>query len=136
MKRAVPPPPAGVPVHRGHSERRRSGIRELAQDYVGMIAELIARNSEARLVDLARGLGVTRHGRPTLRRLQSRGLVTTQPPVDLPDRCRRSSPRCRRRHDWWCGFSWPRRPRALPIGRRGAFTSVETLAAFENASAR
>jgi DtxR family transcriptional regulator, manganese transport regulator len=45
-----------------------------------MIADLIAKNGEARLVDLARGLGVTHvTAGQTLRRLQGRGLVTTQP---------------------------------------------------------
>lgn len=45
-----------------------------------MIAELITKTGEARLIDLARGLGVTHvtAGR-TLQRLQRQGLVTTQP---------------------------------------------------------
>lgn len=45
-----------------------------------MIAELISKTGEARLIDLARGLGVTHvtAGR-TLQRLQRKGLVTTQP---------------------------------------------------------
>lgn len=69
-----------VPV-RGHSARaRKDHEQELAQDYVEMIAELITKTGEARLIDLARGLGVTHvtAGR-TLQRLQRQGLVTTQP---------------------------------------------------------
>ena len=69
-----------VPV-RGHSERTRNDhSQELAQDYVEMIAELISKTGEARLIDLARGLGVTHvTASRTLQRLQRKGLVTTQP---------------------------------------------------------
>jgi DtxR family manganese transport transcriptional regulator len=45
-----------------------------------MIAELIATSGEARLTDLARGLGVTHvTASRTVRRLQRQGLVTAQP---------------------------------------------------------
>jgi DtxR family transcriptional regulator, manganese transport regulator len=66
---------------RGHSaRRRRDHSQELAQDYVEMIADLIARTGEARLIDLARGLGVTHvTAARTLQRLQREGLVTTRP---------------------------------------------------------
>lgn len=66
---------------RGHSERtRKDHSQELAQDYVEMIAELIAKTGEARLIDLARGFGVTHvTASRTLQRLQRKGLVTTQP---------------------------------------------------------
>lgn len=78
--RATAPQDERVPL-RGHSARtRRDHSQELAQDYVEMIADLIARTGEARLIDLARGLGVTHvTASRTLRRLQERGLVTTQP---------------------------------------------------------
>src|ERR671914_432744 len=66
---------------RGHSARtRKDHSQELAQDYVEMIAELIAKAGEARLTDLARGLGVTHvTANRTLKRLQRQGLVTSQP---------------------------------------------------------
>jgi DtxR family manganese transport transcriptional regulator len=66
---------------RGHSARTRSDhSQELAQDYVEMIAELIATSGEARLTELARGLGVTHvTASRTIRRLQRQGLVTAQP---------------------------------------------------------
>jgi DtxR family manganese transport transcriptional regulator len=66
---------------RGHAERaRRDRSQELAQDYVEMIAELIAKTGEARLTDLARGLGVTHvTANRTIKRLQRQGLVTTEP---------------------------------------------------------
>ena len=45
-----------------------------------MIAELIDKAGEARLTDLARGLSVTHvTANRTIKRLQDRGLVTTQP---------------------------------------------------------
>lgn len=45
-----------------------------------MIAELIEKTGEARLTDLARGLGVTHvTANRTIKRLQRQGLVTSQP---------------------------------------------------------
>jgi len=53
---------------------------EMAEDYVELIADLIEEKGEARVVDLAEGLGVTM---PTVnnavQRLQRDGLVTTKP---------------------------------------------------------
>jgi DtxR family manganese transport transcriptional regulator len=66
---------------RGHAARaRKDHAQELAQDYVEMLAELIEKTGEARLTDLARGLGVTHvTANQAIKRLQRRGLVTTQP---------------------------------------------------------
>jgi len=71
----------GAIPNRGHSARRRQDhSQELAQDYVEMIDDLIARTGEARLIDLARGLGVSHvTASRTLKRLQRLGLVRTQP---------------------------------------------------------
>ena len=45
-----------------------------------MIAALIEKTGEARLIDLARGLGVTHvTANRTIKRLQGKGLVTTEP---------------------------------------------------------
>ena len=45
-----------------------------------MIAELIEKTGEARLTDLARGLGVTHvTANHTIKRLRRKGLVTSQP---------------------------------------------------------
>jgi DtxR family transcriptional regulator, manganese transport regulator len=75
------PKPARRVAVRGHAERaRKDRSQELAQDYVEMIAELIAKTGEARLTDLARGLGVTHvTANRTLKRLKRKGLVTTEP---------------------------------------------------------
>ena len=59
---------------------RRAHQSEVAEDYVEMIAELIAETGEARSVDLAERFGVTS---PTvnaiIQRLQREGLVETRP---------------------------------------------------------
>ena len=69
-----------TPLSRNPTRTRQEHSEETAQDYVEMIAELIARTGEARLTDLARGLGVTHvTANRTLKRLQRQGLVTSQP---------------------------------------------------------
>ena len=81
MPRRTRKGPTDPLIPRGHGARtRRDHSQELAQDYVEMIAELIAKTGEARLTDLARGLGVTHvTANRTLKRLQRQGLVTSQP---------------------------------------------------------
>jgi DtxR family transcriptional regulator, manganese transport regulator len=80
VKRPGKTAPRRVPVRGDAARRRKDHSQELAQDYVEMIAELIAKTGEARLIDLARGLGVTHvTASRTLQRLQRQGLVTTQP---------------------------------------------------------
>lgn len=54
--------------------------RELAEDYVELIADLIEQRGEARVVDLAGRLGVTNATvNNTIQRLQRDGLVTSKP---------------------------------------------------------
>jgi DtxR family transcriptional regulator, manganese transport regulator len=88
---------------RGHAERARNDrAQELAQDYVEMIAELIAKTGEARLTDLARGLGVTHvTANQTIKRLQRQGLVTTEPyrSIFLTTTGRHLANESRARHD-------------------------------------
>src|SRR5688572_26012797 len=81
MKRSRPKAQPGYVHVRGHAERaRKDRSQELAQDYVEMIADLIARTGEARVTDLARGLGVTHvTANRTIKRLKRQGLVTNQP---------------------------------------------------------
>ena len=68
---------------KGQSSQRFKRVRdahrtELAEDYVKLIAELIEKNGEARLVDLSKELGVTKATvNNAIRRLQRDGLVTT-----------------------------------------------------------
>jgi DtxR family manganese transport transcriptional regulator len=59
---------------------REEHSQEIAQDYVEIIAELIAATGEARVIDLARRLGVTHVTvARTIQRLQREGLVTSLP---------------------------------------------------------
>ena len=59
---------------------RRARQSELAEDYCELIADLIAVNGEARIVDLAERFGVTHATvNKTVARLQREGLVTTRP---------------------------------------------------------
>lgn len=70
--------PLSNATHRRHT--RDEHAQETAQDYVELIADLIAESGEARITDLAGRLGITHVtvGR-TIQRLQRAGLVTTQP---------------------------------------------------------
>lgn len=74
----------------------------MAQDYVELIAALIAETGEARAIDMARRLGVTHVtvGR-TIQRLQRDGLVTAQPyrSIFLTDAARNLAEKSRRRHE-------------------------------------
>ena len=59
---------------------REEHSQEIAQDYVEIIADLIAATGEARVIDLARRLGVTHVTvARTIQRLQREGLVTSLP---------------------------------------------------------
>src|SRR5690606_21262318 len=59
---------------------RKAHQTEIAEDYVEMIADLIAARGEARAVDLAERFGVTQATvNKTVARLQRDGLVTTRP---------------------------------------------------------
>jgi DtxR family manganese transport transcriptional regulator len=80
---------------------REEHSQELAQDYVEIIADLIATTGEARASDLARRLGVTHVtvGR-TVQRLQRDGLVTALPyrSIFLTDSGRSLAEESRKRH--------------------------------------
>ena len=86
---------------------REENAQETAQDYVEMIAELIAATGEARVTDLARRLGVTHVTvNRTIRRLQRNGLVTALPyrSIFLTAAGRKLSEESRRRHEIVGGF--------------------------------
>ena len=81
---------------------REEHSQETAQDYVEMIAELITTTGEARVIDLARRLGVTHVTvSRTIQRLQREGLVTSLPyrSIFLTDAGRKLSEESRRRHE-------------------------------------
>jgi DtxR family manganese transport transcriptional regulator len=75
---------------------------ELAEDYVELIAELIERTGEARVVDLASHLGVTNATvNNTIQRLQRAGLVTSKPyrSIFLTEEGQTLAEESRERHD-------------------------------------
>src|SRR5579859_1206589 len=87
-----------APTRRGPKQQaenlaqpRREHANEIAEDYVEAIADLVAETGEARVVDLARRLGVTHVTvNRTIVRLQKAGFVTSQPyrAIFLTDRGR------------------------------------------------
>ena len=81
---------------------RHAHARENAEDYAEAIAELTESAGEARLVDLARRLGVSHvTATRTIARLQREGFVTTQPyrAIFLTDRGAALAREARERHD-------------------------------------
>lgn len=75
---------------------------EIAEDYVELIDDLIARTGEARAVDLSRRLGVTHVTvTKTIARLKRENLVTSAPyrSVFLTPKGKRLADRARQRHD-------------------------------------
>jgi len=120
------------------SQTRREHASEVAQDYVEVIADLIAERGEARVVDLAKKIGVT-HVTVirTISRLQKMGFVTAQPyrAIFLTEKGRALAATCKSRHETVAAFL-----RSLGIPERIAemdaegiehHVSPETLAAFE-----
>lgn len=117
---------------------REEHAQETAQDYVELIAELIAENGEARAIDLAHRLGVTHVTVVrTIQRLQRDGFVSSQPyrAIFLTDRGRTLAEESRQRHQIVVNFL-----KSLgvpePIVQSDAegiehHVSAETLAAFQ-----
>ena len=80
---------------------RRDHSVEIAEDYVELIADLIETNGEARLVDLATLLGVSRPTvNNTIQRLQKEGYVESKPyrSIFLTDKGRSVAEHARQRH--------------------------------------
>lgn len=79
----APPPPRsrrGESVTAGFRQVRKDHATELAEDYVELIFDLIERQGEARLVDVARHMGVSHvTANNTVARLQRAGLVEKRP---------------------------------------------------------
>ena len=91
-----------APIGGNPRRTREEHSSETAQDYVELIAKLIATTGEARAIDIARFLGVTHVtvGR-TIQRLQRDGLVTAQPyrSIFLTDAGRKLAKESQRRHE-------------------------------------
>ena len=117
---------------------RRDRAAETAQDYVEAIADLSASLGEARVVDLARRLGVTHVTvNRTLARLRRAGFVNTKPyrAIFLTGAGHQLADECKRRHETVVAFL-----NSIGISEKTAemdaegiehHVSPETLAAFE-----
>lgn len=116
---------------------REENAQETAQDYVEMIAELIATSGEARVTDLARRLGVTHVTvNRTIQRLRRLGLVTALPyrSIFLTDAGRKLSEESRNRHElvanFLCSLGVPSAIAHADAEGMEHHVSKETLAAF------
>jgi len=117
---------------------RRDRATEVVQDYVEAIADLSASLGEARVVDLARRLGVTHVTvNRTLSRLQQAGYVSTKPyrAIFLTETGHRLAAECKRRHEIVVAFlhSLGISENACEMDAEGIehHVSPETLAAFQ-----
>jgi DtxR family manganese transport transcriptional regulator len=140
MPRSRPKTPAPAPVPQAETFRRsrRDRAAETAQDYAEAIADLTAAQGEARVVDLARRLGVTHVTvNRTLARLQRSGYVNTRPyrAIFLTEIGRKLAAESKQRHETVAAFL-----QSLGISRKAAeldaegiehHVSPETLRAFE-----
>ena len=81
---------------------RHAHVTEVAEDYVELIADLIEQTGEARVVDLAGRLGVTKATvNNTVQRLQRDGLLSSKPyrSIFLTDKGRALAEASRERHN-------------------------------------
>jgi DtxR family manganese transport transcriptional regulator len=140
-RRAVPAAPAGL-KHQAENlvQTRREHAHEIAEDYVEAIADLIAEAREARVVDLARRLGVTHVTvNRTIIRLQKAGYVTAQPyrAIFLTETGRTLAAACKARHElvveFLCSIGVPRRIAEKDAEGIEHHVSPPTLGAFRAA---
>ncbi len=121
---------------------REAHQTELAEDYVELIEDLIETRGEARPVDIADCLGISKSTATlAIQRLHKQGLVDTQPyrSVTLTDEGKRLAAEARRRHEILYDFLL-----VLGISEDVAFAdsegmehhvSEETLAALQRLTA-
>jgi len=117
---------------------RRDRAVETAQDYVEAIADLSVSLGEARVVDLARRLGVTHVTvNRTLARLRQSGFVNTKPyrAIFLTNAGRKLAAECKQRHETVVAFlhalGVPAKTAEMDAEGIEHHVSPETLAAFE-----
>jgi DtxR family manganese transport transcriptional regulator len=122
------------------SQTRREHANEVSEDYVEAIADLVVETGEARVVDLAKRLGVTHVTvNRTIARLQGAGLVTSQPyrAIFLTEKGRDLAAFCKSRHEtvvaFLCSLGISGRVAELDAEGIEHHVSPETLAAFKAA---
>ncbi len=89
------------------TKTRTEHSTEIAEDYVEAIADLIEENGEARVVELAKKLGVTHVTvNRTLLRLKKAEFVSTQPyrSIFLTEKGLKLAKQCKQRHEIVKGF--------------------------------
>ena len=123
---------------RRHRHTRKAHSTETAEDYVELIAELIQSQGEARVVELARSLGVTHVTVVrTVARLKAAGLLETKPyrAIFLTPRGQALAGRIRRRHqiveDFLCHIGVSKQVAQADAEGLEHHISEETLATFE-----
>ena len=107
IRKSPPAARPALPPAETFRRSRRDRASETAQDYVEAIADLTAAVGEARVVDLARRLGVTHVTvNRTLARLQQAGYVNTKPyrAIFLTNAGHRLAGECKRRHETVVAF--------------------------------
>jgi DtxR family manganese transport transcriptional regulator len=85
-----------------HQRTRRDHSTETAEDYVEAVAEVMAKKSVCRLVDLSSHFGVSHvTANRIVARLVKEGLLTTEPyqPILLTTKGKRLATFCRSRHE-------------------------------------
>lgn len=108
-----------------HRQTREAHVTEIAEDYVEVIADLIEATGQARVVDIARRLGVTHVTvTKTVGRLQRDGLVTTEPykSIFLTKVGKRLAEHCKERHILVLEFL-----RALGVSEEVALADAEGI---------
>ena len=111
---------------------------ETAEDYVELIADLIAAKGEARLVDISERVGVSHTtANKVIARLQKEGFIISEPyrAIFLTDKGAKLARECKKRHEVILEFLLK-----LGVSRKNAeidaegiehHVSAETLKAFE-----
>lgn len=122
----------------GFDRLRQARQTEVAEDYVELIADLIADEGEARAVDLAARFGVSHATvNKTLARLSREGLVVSRPyrSIFLTDDGAEMARRSRRRHqivlEFLLAIGVPKEAAEIDAEGIEHHVSKETLAIFE-----
>ena len=122
----------------GYQRTRDDHAREIAEDYVELIDDLIGETGEARAVDVARCLGVSHVTvTQTIERLKKAGLVTSVPyrSIFLTDDGKKLASETRDRHqlvvDFLLALGVPRKDAEVDAEGIEHHISPRTLAAMK-----
>ena len=80
---------------------RKDHVMENAEDYVEIVADLIQKNGEARIVDIAKHLGISKATvNQTINRLVKKGFLTSKPyrAIHLTKKGKYTATHARQRH--------------------------------------